>query len=52
MNTLKIQKEEVTEIKTISLNELIFQLKKNSSSFVPHGKKYYDFVFNEIKRNT
>jgi isopentenyldiphosphate isomerase len=52
MNTLKIQKEEVTEIKTIPLNELIFQLKKNSSSFVPHGKKYYDFVFNEIKRNT
>lgn len=51
IDTLKIQKEEVAEIKLIPLNKLIIELKTKNNNFVPHGNDYYDFVFNELKKS-
>ncbi len=50
IDTLKIQVEEVSEIKSIQLNNLIEEVSKETNNFVPHGKNYYSFVFNEIKK--
>tara|TARA_R110001583_G_C5649795_1_gene408618 strand:- start:678 stop:1226 length:549 start_codon:yes stop_codon:yes gene_type:complete len=50
IQSLKIQKEEVSEIKKISLNTLINSIKDPLNKFVPHGNDYYTFVFNEIKK--
>ncbi|RXP63497.1 NUDIX domain-containing protein [Lutibacter sp. HS1-25] len=49
IETLKIQQEEVAEVKLIPLNELILATNLNNTSFVPHGKSYYEFVLNAIK---
>jgi isopentenyldiphosphate isomerase len=50
ISELKIQKEEVSEIKLISLNKLILAVELNNPNFVPHGKTYYDIVFSAIKK--
>ena len=50
IDTLKIQKEEVAEIKTIKLEHLIHKVSKGKNNFVPHGKDYYSFVFSELKK--
>ena len=50
INNLKIQEEEVAEIKTIPLNELIAAIKSKKNNFVPHGTDYYSFVFDKIKK--
>ena len=49
-HSLKIQKEEVSEIKKISLDTLIDSINKPLNNFVPHGNDYYTFIFNEIKK--
>ncbi|SFS69144.1 NUDIX hydrolase [Lutibacter maritimus] len=48
-DTLRIQREEVSEIKTIELSNLIKEVLNEKNCFVPHGKDYYTFVFNELK---
>ncbi len=50
LNSLKIQLEEVSEIKKISLKKLINSINNPLNNFVPHGNDYYTFVFNEIKK--
>lgn len=49
-NALKIQVEEISEIKTIKLESLITAVLKEKNNFVPHGKDYYSFVFSELKK--
>ena len=49
-DALKIQVEEVSEIKTIKLENLITAVITEKNNFVPHGKDYYSFVFNELKK--
>ncbi|WP_372746471.1 NUDIX domain-containing protein [Lutibacter sp.] len=49
-NSLKIQVEEVSEIKTMKLKKLIEEVSKEKNKFVPHGNDYYSFVFNELKK--
>lgn len=49
-NTLKIQVEEVSEIKIMNLERLIDEISKEKNNFVPHGKDYYSFVFGELKK--
>ncbi len=48
--TLKIQVEEVSEIKIMNLVRLIDEISKEKKNFVPHGKDYYSFVFSELKK--
>lgn len=50
ISTLNIQKEEVTSIKTISINELITEVHLEKNIFVPHGSAYYNFVLNTIQQ--
>ena len=50
VNLLKPQTEEVLAIKMIHLNDLIVEINSNSSNFVPHGKEYFDLVFENIKK--
>lgn len=50
INSLKIQEEEVSEIKKIYIDHLIDAINKPLNKFVPHGKDYYSLVFNEIKK--
>ncbi|UMB54407.1 NUDIX domain-containing protein [Lutibacter sp. A64] len=49
INSLKIQTEEVSEIKSITFQSLIEAVNSKNNNFVPHGKDYYNFVFNAIK---
>lgn len=51
INSLKIQIEEVSEIKSITFQSLIEAVKSKNNNFVPHGKDYYAFVFNAIKKH-
>jgi isopentenyldiphosphate isomerase len=48
-DTLRIKREEVLEIKTIELSNLIKEVLNEKNCFVPHGKDYYTFVFNKLK---
>ena len=50
ISTLKIQKEEVASIKTISITDLITEVHSEKNNFVPHGTDYYNFVLNTIKK--
>jgi len=50
INTLKIQKEEVSAILSIPLNDLI--KKVTTPDFVPRTDNYYPFVFEKIKNYT
>lgn len=50
-NALKIQVEEVSEIKTMKLEKLMKEVEKAKNDFVPHGNDYYSFVFNELKKS-
>ena len=47
INQLKIQKEEVSAIKSIHLNDLIEKVKE--PDFVPRTDNYYPFIFENIK---
>ena len=47
---IKIQKEEVASIKTISITDLITEVHSEKNNFVPHGTDYYNFVLNTIKK--
>jgi len=49
IKSLKIQKEEVSEIKTIQLQSLIKVLNSKNNNFVPHGTTYYTFIIKAIK---
>ncbi|WP_298367511.1 NUDIX domain-containing protein [uncultured Lutibacter sp.] len=51
-STLKIQEEEVSEIKIITIDNLIKRLKLNNKEFVPHGEDYYKLVLEKIKNYT
>lgn len=50
IESLKIQVEEVSELKIIKLEHLVNEVSKGKNNFVPHGEDYYSFVFNEIKK--
>lgn len=50
IKSLKIQTEEVSEIKNIELQALIEAVNSKNNNFVPHGNSYYNFVFNTIKK--
>ena len=52
INQLKLQNEEVSEIKLISIDEFTSELKKEGFEkiYVPHYSEYYDFIINEIKK--
>lgn len=50
LNSLKIQKEEVAQIKSITLKDLIEKV--NGDDFVPRKDGYYSFVFEKIKNYT
>ena len=51
MNLLKIQKEELSELRLIHIEE--FERLRNElnfeTTFVPHQADYYDFILNEIR---
>jgi len=47
---LSIQKEEVSEIKLISIDAFKMELKNNTDSYVPHGSDYYTSVFEAIEK--
>ena len=52
ISSLKIQKEELSEIRLISLDTLERDIEKinDSIALVPHYPDYYSFVLNEIKK--
>ncbi|MCF6296910.1 MAG: NUDIX domain-containing protein [Flavobacteriaceae bacterium] len=54
IHLLKIQKEELSAIKLISVKEFKKLQKKETFNklFVPRATEYYDFVMKEIKKNT
>jgi isopentenyl-diphosphate delta-isomerase len=52
IKSLKIQTEEVSEIKSIELQSFIKTVNSNKDNFVPHGNNYYKFIFNAIKKYT
>ena len=52
IDSLKLQKEEVSEIKTIKFKNLIQQVNSPNTNFVPHGAAYYELIFNEIANYT
>jgi isopentenyldiphosphate isomerase len=48
INSLKIQTEEVSEIKTIQFLSLIKVVKSFDTNFVPHGLNYYNLIIKAI----
>lgn len=50
IDTLKIQKEEVSAIQSIKLNDLTKKVK--TADFVPRTDNYYPFIFENIKKYT
>lgn len=49
LEKLTAQPEEVEEIKLIPLNRLATILEKESKTFVPHSKSYYNSILRELK---
>ena len=49
IESLTIQKEEVSEIDSIKLNDLINRINLKNSDFVPRGNEYYNRIFKKIK---
>jgi len=49
IESLTLQKEEVAEVKWISIDIFELQLKNNKKIFVPHGNKYYQYIINELR---
>ncbi len=49
ISKLKLQIEEVAEVKLISINEFEIELKNKPETFVPHGSEYYEFITKNIK---
>ena len=47
-NDLKLQADEVAEIRLLSVSDLEKELKTNYSKYVPHGKEYYEFILKNI----
>jgi len=45
---LKLQTEEVADVKLLLIDEFKNQLKNNYSEFVPHGMEYYTYIINSI----
>ncbi|MEI6866003.1 NUDIX domain-containing protein [Flavicella sp.] len=52
IENLKIQEDEVAQIKLIPIDVLRFELKNNRDSYVPHGSTYYNRIFDAIKQFT
>lgn len=54
IDQLKIQQEELTALKLIPLKdcERFLQSPAVAIDFVSHSSKYYEFVFNQIQKNT
>ncbi|WP_152287148.1 NUDIX hydrolase [Flavicella marina] len=50
LENLTIQQSEVSKIKLIPLDVLKFELKNNTSQYVPHGELYYNRIFNAINQ--
>lgn len=50
IENLKIEEDEVAQIKLIPIDVLKFELKNNSNSYVPHGQSYYNRIFDAIKQ--
>ena len=48
IEALKLQKEEVAQVKLVPLKKFRKQLKETPELFVPHGKKYYEYIINEL----
>jgi len=46
---LTLQKEEVEEVKWLSISNFEEQLKQHSKLFVPHGNEYYQYIINELR---
>ena len=46
---LKLQVEEVSEVKLLPIIDFENQLKNNYTSFVPHGMEYYSYILRSIK---
>ena len=49
IDSLIIQKEEVSEIDMIHLNDLIIRIDSKNSDFVPRENEYYNRIFKKIK---
>ena len=49
INSLKIQTEEVSEIKSITFQSFMKAVNSKNNNFVPHGNNYYTLVFEAIK---
>jgi isopentenyl-diphosphate delta-isomerase len=52
LNNLSIQKEELTDLKLVSISEFEKELQNQefSKTFVPHAIDYYNFILSEIKK--
>ena len=48
---LTLQNEEVAEVKLLSLLEFKNDLETNTNSYVPHGRKYYQYIIDCIQTN-
>ncbi len=50
ISQLKLQTEEVAEVKLISISKFENELKNKPKKYVPHGDNYYEFIINNIKQ--
>ena len=50
LNQLEIQKEELSELKIISIEEFQYKLSRPNHRFVPHQMNYYNFILSEISK--
>lgn len=51
LNKLKIQEDELTDLKLVDINEFRKILKNKENTFVPHSDKYYKFILKEIEEH-
>ena len=51
IDQLKLQKEEVAEVKLLAIKEFLNELKINGDQYVPHGNDYYKFIIEAIQTN-
>ncbi len=50
ISSLKLQKEEVSKVRLINLEEIQKKISTADTSFVPHDTSYYEFIFKEVAR--
>lgn len=52
ISELKIQEEEVADLKLMPIDDFEIALKNDTSNYVPHGTKYYQKIISALKTKT